>query len=48
MNGIEMPPFPACSASPDIEGKFTMRQAIQSLIGFIQEAREFHLEVANQ
>jgi len=25
-----------------------MRQAIESLIHFIQEAREFHLEVANQ
>ena len=28
--------------------KFIMRQALESLIQFIQEAREFHLEVANQ
>jgi hypothetical protein len=29
-------------------GKFTMRYVIESLIAFIQEAREAHLEVANQ
>ena len=41
-------PFFACSASHEKYRKFIMRQAIDSLIQFIHEAREFHLDLANQ
>jgi hypothetical protein len=34
--------------SVDYERKSVMRQALNSLIHFIQEAREAHLEVASQ
>lgn len=47
-----MQPFPPSVevhlSVPEYERKSVMRQAINSLINFIQEAREAHLEVANQ
>lgn len=46
-----MPPTPSVQVHlfrTITERKSVMRQAINSLINFIQEAREAHLEIANQ
>ena len=42
--------MPACNTLLGISytESTVMRQAINSLIEFIQEAREFHLDLANQ
>jgi hypothetical protein len=39
---------PKCISTQLFTKRSAMRQAINTLINFIQEAREAHLEIANQ